>query len=109
MVYLCKLNVDACVGYLEHVIEQLQEQGADFHDKLAEIYLERARRGSREGSDQDAYKVLLSFLSSSQHYRANRLIQKVPAEGVFTQVVLHADRRHARGPRHSARQAGSTR
>lgn len=84
MAYLDKLNVDACAGYLEHVIEHLKEEGAEFHDKLAEIYLDRARKSSRDGTKQEeGYKTLLGFLSSSQHYRANRLIQKVNTDGKF--------------------------
>jgi hypothetical protein len=49
MHFLEKMNPDACVGYLEHVIDTLGEEGADFHDKLAELYLERARKAHASG------------------------------------------------------------
>lgn len=43
--FLDKQNLDACAGYLEHITNELGETGAEFHDKLAEIYLSRATTG----------------------------------------------------------------
>lgn len=43
MQFLERTNLDACVGYLEHVVKALYEESAEFHDKLAELYLAGAR------------------------------------------------------------------
>lgn len=51
MQYLEKINLDACVGYLEHVIHGLNESGAEFHDKFAEIYLDRAKAAAKKAKD----------------------------------------------------------
>jgi len=39
MAHLDKVGRDVCSRYLEHIIDVLDEQGADFHEKLIELYL----------------------------------------------------------------------
>lgn len=73
--FLAKENKDACITYLEHAITGLEENGADFHDRLAELYLEKAKK------DESIQTKLLEFLDMSQHYRANRLLGKIKGEG----------------------------
>lgn len=41
--FLEKESREAYQGYLEHIINDLGEDGADFHDKLAEIYLDQSK------------------------------------------------------------------
>jgi hypothetical protein len=50
--FLEKTDANAAVGYLEHVIHALGEKGADFHDKLAELYLARARAAKDPGEHE---------------------------------------------------------
>ena len=38
MRFLEGVDDGACVGYLEHIINDLGETRADFHDRLAELY-----------------------------------------------------------------------
>lgn len=73
--FLAKENRDACITYLEHAINSLEEEGAEYHDKLAELYLDKGR------SDDAAQTKLLEFLDISHHYRANRLLGKIKGEG----------------------------
>lgn len=73
--FLAKENKDACVVYLEHAIQTLEENGAEFHDRLAELYLDKAKK------DETTQKKLLEFLDTSQHYRANRLLGRIKGEG----------------------------
>ena len=75
--FLEKTNKEACIGYLEHLIDDLQDASAQFHDKLAELYLEKAR------TDQGSKEKLLKLLGSSQNYRANRLLGKLKGDGEF--------------------------
>jgi hypothetical protein len=75
--FLEKTNKEACIGYLEHLIDDLQDTSAEFHDQLAELYLEQAR--TSDGSKQK----LLHLLGSSQYYRANRLLGKLKGDGQY--------------------------
>jgi hypothetical protein len=102
MDYLDKVDQSSCRGYLEHIINSLHEEGADFHDKLAEFYLEDARKSlnspsrkrcilpgrtglislvelSKEKSEE--IKRFLAFLNNSTHYRPYRLLSKLNVEG----------------------------
>jgi hypothetical protein len=45
--FLSKHNSSACVGYLEHVINDLGDASPDFHDKLAELYLAEVKAKSK--------------------------------------------------------------
>jgi hypothetical protein len=43
-------------GYLEHIITDLKEEGADFHDKLAEIYLEKAKTAMKKETSECSFR-----------------------------------------------------
>jgi hypothetical protein len=75
--FLEKTNKEACIGYLEHLIDDLQDTSAEFHDKLAELYLEKAR------TEVESKTKLLLLLGSSQYYRANRLLGKLKGDGQY--------------------------
>jgi len=53
----------------------LNDTTAEFHEKLAELYLEKAR------TDEKTRVRLLDLLNTSQHYRANRLLGKLKGDG----------------------------
>lgn len=80
-VYLERHSLDSCVGYLEHIINDLDESGPDFHDKLAELYLIDAKKSKPKdaagSSITPQYEKLLSFLKNSDQYRSERLLGKL--------------------------------
>lgn len=104
--FLEKQDLDACSGYLEHIINELGETGADFHDKLAEIYLSRAATGfskAKKGGPRnrctlhntdcicaeevpESYTSFLKFLMESTHYRPYRLITKVDENSEYSHL-----------------------
>ena len=53
LAFLEKDNAEACRGYLEHIITDLNEDGSDFHDKLAETYLDEAKAAFKKGSGKN--------------------------------------------------------
>jgi len=57
LAHLEKIGPSACVGYLEHITRELGEAGPDYHDKLAELYLDQARK-----SPTDAKRMLSALL-----------------------------------------------
>ena len=81
--YLQKLDKpEILTKYLEHITFTLHEDGPDFHERLAEIYLENVERltkqgKSGEGERRAAYTKLTDFLETSTQYRADRLLGKI--------------------------------
>ncbi|SCV73601.1 BQ2448_7527 [Microbotryum intermedium] len=71
---------DACMRYLEHVVHELDERGAEFHDKLIQVYLRKVFDDADDGvGDEGDYKKLLAFLEASESYRADRMLGRLPA------------------------------
>ncbi|BGP49482.1 Vacuolar morphoproteinsis protein 6 [Rhodotorula kratochvilovae] len=79
MAHLEKVGRDVCIRYLEHIIHELGEQGADFHEKLVELYL-AAVQAPPSGRDGTAYKKVLDLLESSTSYRPDRMLGRLPSE-----------------------------
>ncbi|XAO26749.1 hypothetical protein I312_105589 [Cryptococcus bacillisporus CA1280] len=73
--FLSSIDRGACEGYLEYIIGTWREVGAEFHDKLAELYIVDSRVHPSEG--EDAYAKLLRFLNDSTHYRPYRVMNKL--------------------------------
>ncbi|WWD16424.1 hypothetical protein CI109_100850 [Kwoniella shandongensis] len=81
--FLEQTDEESCIGYLEHVITTLGEEGSAFHDKLVELYLARVRRTARSEDDegrQEAYDTLLTFLSTSTQYRPYRIVTRLTGD-----------------------------
>uniref|UniRef100_A0A0K3CJ75 BY PROTMAP: gi/342319407/gb/EGU11356.1/ Rab guanyl-nucleotide exchange factor [Rhodotorula glutinis ATCC 204091] n=1 Tax=Rhodotorula toruloides TaxID=5286 RepID=A0A0K3CJ75_RHOTO len=79
MAHLEGVGRDVCIKYLEHIIWQLDEQGADFHEKLIELYLQAVQAPST-GRDDESYRKLLDLLETSKSYRADRILGRLPSE-----------------------------
>lgn len=60
MAFLEKTHVPSCVSYLEHIIGDLKEIGADFHDKLAELLLAGAKSAKEAGELYDSFQLVWS-------------------------------------------------
>ena len=52
MQFLETTNVEACMGYLKHVTDALDEKSPELHDKLAELYLGAARKELKAGEGE---------------------------------------------------------
>ena len=76
--FLEKTNTGACIGYLEHLIDALGETGAEYHDKLVELYLEKARSDADASENKER---LLQFLDRSNEYRAHRILGRLNDDG----------------------------
>ncbi|KDE07783.1 hypothetical protein MVLG_02051 [Microbotryum lychnidis-dioicae p1A1 Lamole] len=79
MQHLEGVGEEACMRYLEHVVHELDERGAEFHEKLIEVYLRRVLEGGQGNvGDEEGYKKLLAFLEASKSYRADRMLGRLP-------------------------------
>ncbi|GAA5987416.1 hypothetical protein JCM10908_001946 [Rhodotorula pacifica] len=87
MAHLESVDRVVCIRYLEHVIHQLGEQGADFHEKLIDLYLQ-ALRANPSTRDEKVYKKLLDLLETSTSYRADRILGRLPSEDMHEARAL---------------------
>ena len=65
--------------YLEHIIQELNENAPDFHQKLVNIYIERLKSGDfANDNEQAAWKEkTLDFLKTSKGYQPYKALQKL--------------------------------
>ncbi|PWN93947.1 hypothetical protein FA10DRAFT_248415 [Acaromyces ingoldii] len=75
-----EFNEDLCLQYLRHLIYVAGEGDPHLHEKLALMLLRRALE--QQEADQRKLKVdqLLAFLHSSQQYRTERILSRLPAD-----------------------------
>lgn len=52
MQHLEKIGPDVCISYLEHIIHTLGEEGAEFHEKLIELYLTEVHKAKSRKLDR---------------------------------------------------------
>jgi Vam6/Vps39-like protein vacuolar protein sorting-associated protein 39 len=79
--FLADIDPTLQLQYLEHIINELNDQTPEFHQDLVDLYL-AALKG--EGSDDSARSVekekLESFLRSSIHYNKAKTFRQLPAD-----------------------------
>jgi hypothetical protein len=75
--------------YLEHIIQHLNENGPEFHERLIEIYMDRIKQSKSDTDDKEKesgdvetareadYQKLIRFLESSTQYRPDRLLARI--------------------------------
>ncbi|CDZ96570.1 Vacuolar assembly/sorting proteins VPS39/VAM6/VPS3 [Phaffia rhodozyma] len=84
--FLEKISPRAETTYLEYITQHLEENNNDFHDRLAELYLDEAKRASREPGKagfEVAYERALQFLKTSERYRAGHILRLLPDDELF--------------------------
>ncbi|KAK4050609.1 Vacuolar morphogenesis protein 6 [Microbotryomycetes sp. JL201] len=75
MSFLASIGSDVCQRYLENVIQVHGEQGAEFHEKLIDLYL-----ADMQESKPGAYDKLVTLLETSTWYRADRILGRLPED-----------------------------
>jgi len=80
--FLERIDPNLAVKYLEHIIEELNEQEPDFHQKLVDLFLERLRKGDFESDEQREQwrQRLQTFLKTSANYNHVRVFRQLPAD-----------------------------
>jgi len=81
--FLQGIDVDLAVRYLEHVINELNDQTPEFHNRLVGAYLQELKTRNDKGSDswKGLMERLLSFLQSSENYSLGKAFGLIPREG----------------------------
>ncbi|KII89843.1 hypothetical protein PLICRDRAFT_108036 [Plicaturopsis crispa FD-325 SS-3] len=84
--FLEDIDPYVCARYLEYIIAERREESAEFHERLAELYLSLtldAKRRGDEKSRKAAYSNLLQFIDTTHHYRPDRLYGLVSSHDLF--------------------------
>ena len=65
--------------YLEHIIQEFNDETPDFHQRLVSIYIERLKSGDfADDNEQAAWKEkMLDFLKTSKGYQPYKALQKL--------------------------------
>ena len=65
--------------YLEHIIQEFNDETPDFHQRLVNIYIERLKSGDfADDNEQAAWKEkMLDFLKTSKGYQPYKALQKL--------------------------------
>lgn len=85
--FLQKIDLKLAVKYLEHIFNGLNDLTPDFHQSLAELYLERLKAhdfGSEEERTQWRER-LQDFLRSSKQYNKGKIFRQLPVDGTQPQ------------------------
>ena len=60
--YLDGIDPQICARYLEYLIDERNETGPVFHDRLAELYLSMVLAAKRKGDESNNYRILFPRL-----------------------------------------------
>ena len=77
--FLQSIDKNLATRYLEHIIQELNDDTPDFHQRLANVYIERLKSGDfATDDDQAAWKEkTLDFLKTSKEYQPYKALQKL--------------------------------
>lgn len=83
--FLQHIDLKLAVRYLEHVVEELNDETPDFHQRLIDLFLERLRSGDFENDEDKAdwRERLQVFLKTSVQYNNYRVFQQLPSTGML--------------------------
>ncbi|KAJ3537551.1 hypothetical protein NM688_g6671 [Phlebia brevispora] len=84
--FLEKLDPAICARYVEFLIQERSEESTDFHNRLAELYLNMTISAKKRG-DNDARQAmkdkLLTFIDTTDRYETGRIFALLPQDDLF--------------------------
>ncbi|KAI7848688.1 CNH domain-containing protein [Circinella umbellata] len=91
--HLESISDDLAIQYLEYIIHELRDILPDFHNRLAIAYLDKiiaceANNSEEENKKQALRSRLLSFLIDSIHYRAEKILPRLPMDDLFEERAI---------------------
>jgi tetratricopeptide (TPR) repeat protein len=89
--FLQQVDLKLSVRYLEHIIEELNDQTPDYHQRLVDLFLERLKGGHDEFENDEERarwrERLQTFLKTSANYNRIRVFKQLPSDGKMSQVL----------------------
>ncbi|VDB94289.1 unnamed protein product [Peniophora sp. CBMAI 1063] len=97
--FLESINPKLCARFLEFLISERAEVDADYHDRLASLYLKMTIQAKKSGAEdwRTDYDKLLKYLDTTEHYRVDRIFSQLPSDDLYEAkaVLLGRLGRHA--------------
>lgn len=79
--FLKAIDKALAIQYLEHVIDELDDQSTKLHEELLTLYLEElANLDAAESKHRDTQMKFLTLLRSSTHYSPSQFLHQLPKE-----------------------------
>ncbi|KAI8061931.1 vacuolar sorting protein 39 domain 2-domain-containing protein [Thamnidium elegans] len=80
--HLESISSDLAIQYLEYIIEDLHDESPEFHNRLVIAYLDKIH------SDRKGKKALISFLTDSSYYKAEKILSRLPIDDLFEERAI---------------------
>ena len=83
LTFLQSIDRRLAVKYLEHIIHELNDTTNEFHQRLADIYIEGLKADEfKTHNERDRWKEkALAFLRGSKNYQAYKTLNQLPSDG----------------------------
>jgi len=81
--FLDRIDVKLSLKYLEHIVDELDDQTPIFHDRLVTLTLERVKQDSDEEDRLHWQKKLEEILQNSKQYNKYRALRDLPQDGML--------------------------
>ena len=84
--FLQKIDKRLAVTYLEHIIKELNDTTPDFHQRLANVYIEGLKSDDfRDHEERASWKEkTLRFLRTSRNYQAYKALGQLPKDSMLS-------------------------
>ncbi|KAI8148423.1 vacuolar sorting protein 39 domain 2-domain-containing protein [Fennellomyces sp. T-0311] len=86
--HLESISGDLAIQYLEYIIHELRDTLPDFHNRLAIAYLDKITSADDTERKSELRSKLLSFLIESTHYRAEKILSRLPMDDLFEERAI---------------------
>ncbi|KAG0169936.1 Vacuolar morphogenesis protein 6 [Apophysomyces sp. BC1034] len=88
--HLESISSDLSILYLEYILEELQDNSPEFHNRLAIAYLDEILSVKPDDQERKAEvrSRMLNFLRSSTHYRAEKILIRLPMDDLFEERAV---------------------
>ena len=115
LTFLQGIDRRLAVKYLEHIIHELDDTTNDFHQRLADIYIEGLKADDFDTHyERDRWKEkALAFLRGSKNYQAYKTLNQLPSDGkppntdsLLQNLITKSRSTSVRGTRYSPEQYG---
>ncbi|KAI8342574.1 vacuolar sorting protein 39 domain 2-domain-containing protein [Chlamydoabsidia padenii] len=82
--HLASISDNLTIQYLEYIMDELHDQTPEFHNRLAIAYLDKIKADHKNTTRGK----LLQFLAESTHYRAEKILSRLPMDDLFEERAV---------------------
>ncbi|KAI7894427.1 CNH domain-containing protein [Mucor mucedo] len=87
--HLESISSDLAIQYLEYIIEELHDESPEFHNRLVIAYLDKINADKKDDEKKNRVRSrLISFLTDSSHYKAEKILSRLPIDDLFEERAI---------------------